>query len=152
MKTPKSKKYVEERDLVQNKIISILNLNEGFYLYEIDNNDEVKKKIMDLVPDISKYFCHVNMTGLLYPKKCKRPWLSMVRGVLKDKYALKYKVCRYKLKNKSTYESIFTMKYYLVPIQNTNNLKKSLTLYKSCKYDKNKIIKNSNFVKIKINN
>jgi hypothetical protein len=112
MKTPKSKKYALEQFMIQNEVIGILNLGlgqKGFYLYEIDNDKKIQKQIMDLVPDIRKYFCHVNMTGLLYPDKCKRPWLSIVRGVLRDRYRLCYQACRYR----NSVSNVFTMRYYL---------------------------------------
>ncbi len=118
MKTPKSKKYAVEQFFIRNEILSILGLTsdkykDGFYLYDIDNNDSIQDKIMELRPDIQKYFCHINITGLIYPERCKRPWLSIARGVIKNHYTLKYKACRYK----SGDGSVFTMRYYLEPIK-----------------------------------
>jgi len=111
MRISKSKKYAVEQFLIQKEVISLLNLENGFYLYELDNNKEIQNKIMNMVPDIWQYFAHMNVTGLLYPEKCKRPWLSIVRGVLKNRYILKYKACRYASKNEG---SVFTMKYFVV--------------------------------------
>lgn len=109
MRISKSKKYAVEQFLIQKQIISLLELESGFYLYEMDRNLSKQEEIMDLVPEIWKYFAHMNVTGLLYPERCKRPWLSIVRGVLKNRYQLKYKACRYSTNS----GSVFTMKYYI---------------------------------------
>ena len=112
MRISKSTKYAVEQFLIQKQIISLLNLEEGFYLYEMDRDVEKQQTIMNMVPEIWQFFAHMNVTGLLYPKKCKRAWLSIVRGVLKNRYSLKYKACRY-LSNDG---SVFTMKYYTEPL------------------------------------
>jgi hypothetical protein len=110
MKTPKSRKFAIEQAEIQNKIIGMLNLEgNGFYLYDLDRKKDLQKQIMDLVPEIWKCFPHVNITGLIYPEKCKRPWLSIVRGVIKNRYTLKYKSCRYQVNGGSTH----TMRYFL---------------------------------------
>ena len=108
MRISKSKKYSIQQFLIQKEIINLLNLDQGFYLYEMDKNKNLQTKIMNMIPEIENYFAHTNMTGLLFPKKCKRPWLSVVRGVLKNNYYLKYKTCRYQ----SDIGSVYTMKYY----------------------------------------
>jgi len=110
MRTPKSRKFAIEQANIQNKIIALLNLEgNGFYLYDLDRNKDLQQQIMDMVPDIWKVFPHVNITGLIYPAKCRRPWLSIVRGVIKSRYTLKYKTCRYQTSNGSTH----TMRYFL---------------------------------------
>lgn len=121
MRISKSKKYAIEQFLIQKQIISLLNLEDGFYLYELDRDTDKQQVIMDMVPEIWRYFAHMNVTGLLYPEKCKRPWLSIVRGVLKNRYNLKYKACRY-LSNDG---SVFTMKYYIKPLNQEGQMKKS---------------------------
>lgn len=110
MRTPKSRKYANEQAAIVKQVMDMLNLEgDGFYLYDIDRNKDIQKKIMDLVPEIWKYFPHVNITGLIYPEKCKRAWLSIVRGVIKNQYVLKYRTCRYQIEGGSRH----TMKYYL---------------------------------------
>jgi len=117
MRISKSKKYAIEQFLIQKQIISLLNLENGFYLYELDRDQDKQEEIMGMVPEIWKFFAHMNVTGLLYPEKCKRPWLSIVRGVLKNRYQLKYKACRYSTKN----GSVFTMKYYIKKIDDSDS-------------------------------
>tara|TARA_R100001163_G_C5062966_1_gene200161 strand:- start:1925 stop:2464 length:540 start_codon:yes stop_codon:yes gene_type:complete len=116
MRIAKSKMYCKEQREIRNRVIDILNLDGlGFYLYSVDNDKWQQKQIMDLVPQIWKYFSHINITGLQYPEKCKRPWLSIARGVLKSKYRLKYKACRFWVKKLC--KSVYTLKYYMEPIQ-----------------------------------
>jgi hypothetical protein len=110
MRTPKYRKYANEQAVIIKQVVDILNLGgDGFYLYDLDNNKDMQKQIMDMVPEIWKYFPHVNITGLIYPEKCKRPWLSIVRGVIKNQYILKYRTCRYQIEGGSRH----TMRYYL---------------------------------------
>lgn len=116
MRPSKSEKFKVEQFLIRQDIITLLNLKaNGFYLCDLDQDQRKKNHIMDLAPDISEYFTHVNVTGILYPDKCKRPWLSLVRGVLKNKYRLKYKACRRMTKN----GSVFTMKYFIEALSDT---------------------------------
>ena len=118
MRTPKSRKYANEQAAIVKQVMDMLNLEgDGFYLYDIDRNKDIQKKIMDLVPEIWKYFPHVNITGLIYPEKCKRAWLSIVRGVIKNQYVLKYRTCRYQIEGGSRH----TMKYYLESKVKTTN-------------------------------
>lgn len=121
MRISKSKKYAIEQFLIQKELISLLNLEGGFYLYDLDRDPTKQQTIMDMVPDVWRYFAHMNVTGLLYPEKCKRPWLSIVRGVLKNRYQLKYKACRYLSRD----GSVFTMKYYIEPLKTLSQMKKS---------------------------
>ena len=120
MRPSKSEKFKVEQFLIRQDIITLLNLKDsGFYLCDLDHDQCKQNHIMDLAPEISEYFTHVNVTGILYPDKCKRPWLSLVRGVLKNKYRLKYKACRRMTKN----GSVFTMKYFIESLDQSNTCK-----------------------------
>lgn len=119
MRISKAQKFEKEQYMIQQEIISLLGLVEedpnseleyGFYLYELDRDQEKIDHIMAMIPEIWKYFAHMNITGLLYPEKCKRPWLSIVRGVLKNQWKLRYKPCRFASEADG---SIFTMRYFL---------------------------------------
>ena len=43
---------------------------------------------MNLIPEIRKYFSFHNNQGVMYPEKCKRPYMSIIRLVLKHKYKI----------------------------------------------------------------
>ena len=54
----KSILYKKEQDEIINKIIDILVLdnNNSIILYELDNDKIKQDKILELIPDIRKYF------------------------------------------------------------------------------------------------
>jgi hypothetical protein len=84
----KSELYKKEQEEIVDKIISILDLeNESEYtLYELDKNEKIQKQIMNLIPEIRKWFSFNNMKAVGEPNKRKRPWLSIIKNLLKTKY------------------------------------------------------------------
>ena len=94
----KSELYKKEQDDITEKIISILDLeNKHTYtLYELDNNKEVQKQIMELIPEIRKWYAFNNMKAVGEPDKRKRPWLSIIKHLLKTKYTIENKEQQFK--------------------------------------------------------
>ena len=86
----KSELYKKEQEEVVDKIITILDLeNKNTYtLYELDKNKELQKQIMDLIPEIRKWFSFNNMKAVGEPSKRKRPWLCIIKQLTKSKYNL----------------------------------------------------------------
>ena len=84
----KSELYKKEQEEIVDKIITILDLkNKNTYtLYELDKNEEIQKKIMDLIPEIRKWFSFNNMKSVGEPSKIKRPYLSIIKNLIKSKY------------------------------------------------------------------
>jgi hypothetical protein len=84
----KSELYKKEQDEIVEKIISILDLENKteYTLYELDKNEEIQKKIMEIIPEIRKYYAFNNMKAVGEPNKRKRPWLSIIKNLLKTKY------------------------------------------------------------------
>jgi hypothetical protein len=84
----KSELYKKEQDEIIDKIITILDLeNKNTYtLYELDKNEEIQKQIMDLIPEIRKWFSFNNMKAVGEPSKRKRPWLCIIKQLTKSKY------------------------------------------------------------------
>ena len=84
----KNELYKKEQDEVINKIISILDLkNKNTYtLYELDKNEEIQNKIMELIPEIRKWFSFNGIKAVGDPEKIKRPWLSIIKHLIKQKY------------------------------------------------------------------
>ena len=82
--------YKKEQEEIINKIINILDLtNKNTYtLYELDKNVEIQNKIMELIPEIRKWFSFNNMKAVGEPSKRKRPWLSIIKQLTKTKYNL----------------------------------------------------------------
>jgi hypothetical protein len=84
----KSELYKKEQEEIVDKIISILDLENKteYTLYELDKNEEIQKKIMELIPEIRKYFSFNGIKAVGEPNKIKRPWLSIIKHLIKIKY------------------------------------------------------------------
>jgi len=89
----KSDLYKKEQEEVIEKIISILDLtNKNTYtLYELDKNKEIQNKIMELIPEIRKWFSFNGLKAVGEPSKIKRPWLSIIKQLTKTKYTIESK-------------------------------------------------------------
>ena len=87
----KSELYKKEQEEIVDKIITILDLENKieYTLYELDKNEEIQKQIMELIPEIRKYYAFNNMKAVGEPNKIKRPWLSIIKNLLKHRYKFK---------------------------------------------------------------
>jgi hypothetical protein len=81
----KSELFKKEQHQISLKIIEILQLdnNNQITLYHLDNDTNKTQKIMNLIPDIRKYFSFSSISGVEYPNKFKRPWMSIIRHITK---------------------------------------------------------------------
>jgi hypothetical protein len=105
----KSELYKKEQDEIKDKIITILDLeNKNSYtLYQLDNNKEIQNKIMELIPEIRKWFSFNCMKAVGEPSKIKRPYLCIIKYLLKDKYKIESKDFHFTIND----EYIRTKKY-----------------------------------------
>jgi len=78
-------KYKLEREHICKKIIDILQLdtNNSFILYELDENIEKQTSILDMKPEIQQYFACSEISSFKPNFDCKRPYLNIVRGILR---------------------------------------------------------------------
>ena len=85
MRIKLSEKYQNEREDICNKIITILELKEDntFLLYELDDNIEKQKKILELKEEIQKYFACSTISSFKPNFECKRPYLNIIRSILR---------------------------------------------------------------------
>jgi hypothetical protein len=92
----KSELYKKEQEEIVDKIIKILDLeNKKYYtLYELDKNIEMQNRIMELIPEIRKWYSFNNMKAVGEPEKRKRPWLSIIKQLLKNNYLIETKEIR----------------------------------------------------------
>jgi hypothetical protein len=75
--------------------------NKNTYtLYELDKNEEIQKQIMELIPEIRKWFAFNNMKSVGEPERIKRPWLSIIKNLLKSKYSIEIKEQQFKINKK----------------------------------------------------
>ena len=54
----------------------------------------VRKTVMELIPEIRKYFAFNNLKAVGEPTKRKRPWLSIIKQLTKNSYELLSEDCR----------------------------------------------------------
>jgi hypothetical protein len=104
-------KYKNEREEICSKLIEILHLDENnsFLLCELDADLEKQEKIMAMKPEIQKCFACSEISSFKPNFECKRPYLNIVRGILrKQGYTFENNNILYKLEN-GTY--IKSMKY-----------------------------------------
>ena len=89
----KSELYKKEQDEIIDKIVKILDLENKteYTLYELDKNQDIQNKIMELIPEIRKWFSFNNMKAVGEPSKRKRPWLSIIKQLTKTKYKVESK-------------------------------------------------------------
>jgi hypothetical protein len=84
MKT-KTELYTEERQIILNKILEILNINNEnklFYLYELDADVKKQNEILELELDIKKYFNSCSWACFVKPNM-KRKFLSIIKKIMK---------------------------------------------------------------------
>lgn len=84
----KSELYKNEQINILNKLIIILNLHidNSIILYDLDNNEDLKTQILFLIPEIKKYFRFDCIHGVRNTEVIKRPYLSIIKNLLKIKY------------------------------------------------------------------
>ena len=106
----KSELYKKEQEEIVDKIIDILELDEDnqITLHELDNDEDKQKKILDMIPNMRKYFAFNKVKAIAEPKKSKRPWLAMIRQLTKLKYKMERKDHRIYNDNKTIRTIIYT--------------------------------------------
>lgn len=77
-------KYKKEQQELLGKLLNILNYNNDytFYLYDLDTKTDLQESIIGLSNDIKKYYPASSCIGV-NNQKCKRPYLSIIRYILK---------------------------------------------------------------------
>ena len=85
MRPKMSEKYAEEREEICSRILAILELDEkgAFLLSTLDADTEKQNKIMEMKDEIRKCFSCCNMSPFKPSATCKRPYLSVVKIILK---------------------------------------------------------------------
>jgi hypothetical protein len=94
----KNELYKKEQNEILDKIIDILKLDKDgcIILHEIDQDKNKQKKIMELIPDIRKYFSFTLIYGATKPDKAKRPYLSIIKSITKTRFKIMSCDHRYK--------------------------------------------------------
>jgi hypothetical protein len=104
-------KYTVEREDICKKLIDILKLdaNNSFILCELEQDKEKQTAILNMKEEIQKYFACSEISSFKPNFECKRPYLNIVRGILrKGGYTFENNNILFKLEN-GNYKK--TMKY-----------------------------------------
>jgi hypothetical protein len=105
--------YATEQNEIVNKIINILDLEHKntYTLYELDNNRNIQEQIMTLIPEIRKYYSCNGIKAVREPDRLKRPWLSIIKHLLKPIYNVNNNKYRMKIEGKEiqTMQYVFTL-------------------------------------------
>ena len=79
-------KYKIEREDICKKIIDILKLdaNNSFLLSDLDEDTEKQTAILNMKEEIQKCFACSTISSFKPNFECKRPYLNIVRGILRQ--------------------------------------------------------------------
>ena len=88
MRYHKHTSFATEQQTIKEQLLSILELDEfnSFTLHTLDNNSDKQKQIMELIPDIRKYFSFSQYDAITHPEKVQRPYLSIIKNLLRQDY------------------------------------------------------------------
>jgi len=91
--------YAKEQKQIIQSLIGILDLHNtpSFIRYHLDRDDELIARVMSLVPSIRLYFTSSAISGISEPHKLDRPYLSIIRYLLKDHYSITSKDIKHRL-------------------------------------------------------
>ena len=132
----KSILYKKEQDELVDKIINILELDNenSIILYNLDNDKIKQNKILELIPEIRKYYSFSTIIGASEPTKAKRPYLSIIRQLTKSKYKLNsydYRIKQVKKENyKNYFENAYNKDAYKDYVRKDSTLKRKPKNYK----------------------
>lgn len=85
MRLKLSEQYKDEREVICKKIIDILELdaNNSILLCDLDADTAKQQAIMDMKEEIQKCFACSEISSFKPNFQCKRPYLNIVRGILR---------------------------------------------------------------------
>jgi hypothetical protein len=79
-------KYKNEREEICKKLIDILQLdtNNSFLLSDLDTDIKKQTAILNMKEEIQKCFAVSSISSFKPDRDCKRPYLNIVRGILRQ--------------------------------------------------------------------
>ena len=106
--------YPLEQLQVVHSLVEILGLhqNSSIVRYELDHNTELINNIMSILPSIRKYFAYASIPGVIEPYRYDRPYLSIIKHLLKDLYTIQSKDIKYRIPDG---RRIRTRRYFFIP-------------------------------------
>lgn len=95
----KSELYREEQEAIVDAIVEILDLNNKkvFTLHEWDNDTAIQTRILELIPNIRRWYSCNRLKAVTDPERIRRPWLSIIKQLTKNRYTIKCKARHFKV-------------------------------------------------------
>jgi len=109
----KSELYSKEQAEIRAELKSYIRLNDdnSITLHELMEDKETQDKIMALLPRIRQYFSVGSITSFATPERLERPWLCIMKYLLKHDYELFNKSVKFA----TSQGTIATVRYYFRP-------------------------------------
>lgn len=109
----KSDLYSKEQAEIKAELKSYIHLDEdnSITLYELIQDKETQDKIMALLPKIRQYFSVGSITSFATPERLERPWLCIMKYLLKQEYELFNKSVKFS----TSQGTVATVRYYFRP-------------------------------------
>jgi hypothetical protein len=106
--------YPNEQLEIKLSLVKILGLYQtpSIVRYNLDRNTDLINRIMSLIPSIRKYFAYTSIPGVIEPFRYNRPYLSIIKHLLKDLYTIQCKDTKYRLPDGSR---VRTTRYVFIP-------------------------------------
>lgn len=81
----------ECQENIKKELRDILELETKKYLvlYEINNNEELKAKVIDLLPKIKEHFLVKKVKSFMFPEQAKKLHMSIIRYLM----CIDYEIC-----------------------------------------------------------
>ena len=86
----KAKRFEREQTAIVNKIVDILDLQNSpiHILHDMDQNIDMQDQIIELSSEIQMVYNCNNLKAITDPTRIKRPWLSIIKTLLKPHYQI----------------------------------------------------------------
>ena len=83
----------EKQEEVINKIINILNLEnkQKYSLYELDHDEKIQNQIIELLPEIQKWFSLNVLVASRRRRLVRLPWTIILNAVLNTTFTIEIK-------------------------------------------------------------
>lgn len=112
--TTKKVLYAKDQKHIIISLINILGLpnTNSLVRYNMDHDPDLINRIMSLVPSIRLFFACSHISGISEPHRLDRPYLSIIRFLLKDHYSITSKDIKYRLPDGN---KVRTTQYFFSP-------------------------------------
>ena len=86
----KNELYATQQHDMINKIVGLLNLAEdsSITLWKLDQDTVTQQELMNLIPEIRKWFSSSRIEGISEPHLARRPWLSLIKRIVSREYVI----------------------------------------------------------------